>query len=172
MQARASTSDETNSLSTEAPRAPHPTLERWAQWHQLSETLRPIVLAPEQVGEFTSAVSSAAATLIELCRQDTDLGLFFMIHDRPDKLQNYSLLHAIHTGLLMALIGKRKDWGDVRTACGVSAALTMNLSIAQMQVEMALQTEPLNDQQKTPSMTTPRKASRCCAAWACETKNG
>jgi HD-GYP domain-containing protein (c-di-GMP phosphodiesterase class II) len=158
-----------HTLRAEAPSAssPTPALARWAQWQDLSDTLTRLICQPFQAGSeqamhapgqytatptsprpFGQAIGHAARTLIELTWQDPDVAIFHMVHATPEKMRRYSVLHAMHTGMLLALIGRRKDWGDARTTTAVLAALTMNLSIAELQNELAQQGTPLTAAQR------------------------
>ena len=46
---------------------------------------------------------------------------FHLVFTTPDKVSRYSLLHALHTGMLLTLIGDRKDWGEPRTELAIQA---------------------------------------------------
>jgi HD-GYP domain-containing protein (c-di-GMP phosphodiesterase class II) len=125
-----------------------PALAHWAQWCELSETLAPLLFTPLACEDFTHEISQCASTVIRLTRQDPDVAIFHMIHATPDKMHRYSILHAMHTAMLLALIGRRKDWGDARTASAVKAGLTMNLSITNLQIELAQHFGPLSTHQR------------------------
>ena len=51
--------------------------------------------------------------------------------------------------MLVCLVGRRKDWPDQRVAIAVKAALTMNLSITELQTTLARQEAPLTPEQRT-----------------------
>jgi len=122
-------------------------LARWAQWHALADTLTPLLCQPLAAG-YEQAIRQVASELIELTGQAPDVAIFHMVHATPEKLRRYSVLHALHTAMLLTLIGRRKDWGDARTNTAVLAGLTMNISIAALQSELAFQGVPLSAAQR------------------------
>ena len=128
--------------------SPSPAWIRWTQWHALTDTLTPLLTDPKQSADFHGEIGQATRSLMDLTAQSPDMALFFLFHERADPLARYSVLHAMHTAILMTLIGRRKDWGGVRTACGVSASLTMNLSAMGLQDVLARQIEPLSAEQQ------------------------
>lgn len=120
----------------------------WLGWTALETDLTPLLSEPQSCHDFVGAIGQAAQDLLTLVRQDTDVALMHLIHATPSKIQRYGVLHAMHTAVLMALIARRKDWSPNKTVTAVQAALTMNLSITQLQVEMATQSEPLSEHQR------------------------
>ena len=120
----------------------------WRHWQALADALMPLLLTPQACPDFLGGIAACATTVTTLIRQDPDIGIFHMVHPDPNKMNRYSVLHAMHTALLLALIGQRKDWGDKRTASAVKAGLTMNLSITNLQIELARQPTPLTTAQR------------------------
>lgn len=138
----------TANLETSALASDNGLVSLWRQWQALSDHLMPLLLSPHERQDFVGDISECANTVLSLTRQAPDIGIFHMVFPNPDKMHRYSVLHAMHTALLLALIGQRKDWGDKRTASAVKAGLTMNLSITNLQIELALQSAPLSPAQR------------------------
>lgn len=124
------------------------TLLRWSQWQDLSEWLEPLLLNPGNSSAFVADINRCAHTLVQLVEQDPDLAIFHIVHASPDKMARYGVLHAMHTGMLITLVGKRKDWVRPRIDSAVKAALTMNLSITALQIVLAQQIEPPTSEQR------------------------
>ena len=132
-----------------SPAAPEPTpitdaLICWQGWQDLTDHLGPVLAAPREQHDFPHAIEACAQTVLDLCQRDGDVAIAFMVHDTPDKLQRYGVLHAVHTAMLLALVARRRDWSPTLTFSAVQAGLTMNLSITGLQSTLALQTEPLS----------------------------
>ncbi|HET8870897.1 MAG TPA: HD domain-containing phosphohydrolase [Aquabacterium sp.] len=125
-----------------------PTLLRWSQWQDLSEWLEPLLLTPGNSTAFVADINRCAHTLIELVEQDPDLAIFHIVHACPEKMARYGILHSMHTGMLLTLVGKRKDWVRPRIDSAVKAALTMNLSITALQITLAQQVAPPTSEQR------------------------
>jgi len=120
----------------------------WQQWQHLADDLEPLLMAPQQCNDFVAQLKHLAARLCRLVLQDPDVAILHLVFASPDKIARYSLLHAMHTGMLLTLIGHRKDWGEARTELAAQAGLTMNLSIMALQLALAQQLGPLNDEQR------------------------
>jgi HD-GYP domain-containing protein (c-di-GMP phosphodiesterase class II) len=117
-------------------------------WHCLSQRLEPLLLEPTQQPDFEATLTDCAAELVRAVSTDGDWAIFQLVHPSPEKLARYGVLHAMHTGILMCLIGRRKDWHEQRIATGVRAALTMNITITALQTELAHQSDPLSESQR------------------------
>ena len=133
-----------------SPAAPEPTpitdaLICWQGWQDLTDHLGPVLAAPREQHDFPHAPSRPVRKRCSTCASETgDVAIAFMVHDTPDKLQRYGVLHAVHTAMLLALVARRRDWSPTLTFSAVQAGLTMNLSITGLQSTLALQTEPLS----------------------------
>jgi len=134
-------------LLSSAATEPTPVTEAlacWQGWQELTDRLAPVLAAPREQAHFAQAIEACARTVLELCRRDADVAIAFMVHDTPDKLQRYGVLHSVHTAMLLALVARRRDWSPTLTFSAVQAGLTMNLSITHLQSILTQQTEPLS----------------------------
>ncbi len=79
-----------------------------------------------------------------LCRHEADasLGAAHLHHETP-----YPYRHAVHTALLCELVARRLGWEPERRLSLVSAALSSNVAMTELQAELVDQAEPLNDTQ-------------------------
>jgi HD-GYP domain-containing protein (c-di-GMP phosphodiesterase class II) len=128
---------------------PNPAVECWAQWRALSARVTPLLMNPSLVEHFVHEIDQCTATLMRLLREDPDMGIFEVVHLSAGKLLQYGVTHSLHTAVLVCLVGRRKDWPDQRVAIAVKAALTMNLSITELQTTLARQEAPLTPEQRT-----------------------
>lgn len=117
-------------------------------WQQLTEHLAGLLYAPKSCGDATAQIEQCAGRLKRLVHLDPDLAIFFVVSDHPDKLARYSVAHALHTAILVSIMARSKDWPAARELCGIKAALTMNLSVTQLQDELSHQTAPLTPDQR------------------------
>ncbi len=121
---------------------------RWLQWQTLAQDLNPLLTEPGQQPNFLPTLQAISQQLQALTHQDGDVAIFHLVHATPDKVQRYGVLHAMHTAMLMALIGQRKDWSPARLDSAVKAALTMNIAITDLQSDLAQQATPLSPAQR------------------------
>jgi HD-GYP domain-containing protein (c-di-GMP phosphodiesterase class II) len=87
---------------------------------------------PERVAELTGA-------LLALLQRDPDVGIYLSMRQDPKRLQVYGLTHSLYTAMACALASARLGWGEAETSRLVSAALTMNLPIIDLQGRLATQ---------------------------------
>lgn len=120
----------------------------WARWQLLLDGLTPVLRQPLSRLDTLDTLRHTAGEIQQLARHLPDVGLFHVVHAPSLELHRYSVVHALHTGLLMSLIAQRKEWSPAFERSGVLAALTMNLSITALQSELAQHEGPLQDTQR------------------------
>ncbi len=93
--------------------------------------------------------------LQQLCDRDSDaaLGAVHLCFDYP-----YSVMHSIDVAILCELVAKRLDWNDERRSSLISAALTCNVAMHELQDELHSQEGPLNDRQRRAIDTHPQRS--------------
>ena len=127
-------------------------------WRNLADHLTPLLLDPKSNPDFVKEITEVARNLVNLVACDPDVAIFQIVNPTKAALLNYGVEHSIHTGVLMSLIAKHKEWTDVQTANAVCAALTMNLSITQLQTDLAKQPEPPTPEQKSEIVQHPTRS--------------
>lgn len=132
----------------DASAQPDPVAALLLEWQQLTEHLAGVLYAPHTCGDAVAQIEQCAGMLKRLVHLDPDLAIFFVVSDHPDKLARYSVAHALHTATLVCIVSRSKEWPASREICGIKAALTMNLSVTQLQDELAHQAAPLTPEQR------------------------
>ncbi len=89
-----------------------------------------------------------------LCDYDADasLGAAHLKHDTP-----YPFRHSIHTALLCEQVARRLNWPRLTRLSIISAALSCNVAMTELQAELVEQAEPLNDVQWDAIQAHPRR---------------
>jgi HD-GYP domain-containing protein (c-di-GMP phosphodiesterase class II) len=77
-----------------------------------------------------------------LVDRDVDVALFMLVRQDDRRSALYALTHGLHAATLAALTGRQLGWDDARVRCIARAALTMNVSLLEVQATMAEQSEP------------------------------
>jgi len=72
---------------------------------------------------------------------------------------SYSVLHPLHTAILCELLMRRLSFTDEQEQTVISAALTMNIGMHELQNELFAQTTPLTDEQKLAINQHPQKSA-------------
>lgn len=100
------------------------------------------VLAESQQPSFKGALDEAATPVLDLIARDPDFAILqAMRTERGAKVQ-YALRHALHTAITTRLVTDRLGWNVSATVSTFKAALTMNLSVMELQGELAAARNP------------------------------
>jgi HD-GYP domain-containing protein (c-di-GMP phosphodiesterase class II) len=89
-----------------------------------------------------SAVPAFLGSLRALIERDADIALFLCARQEDHRFALYPLRHSIHCAVLATLTARQLGWEEGRIAALGHAALSMNLSIIELQATMAEQDEP------------------------------
>ena len=127
-------------------------------WAALIQRLNPLLLNPLSSADFVSEITSVSRDLIRLIGCDPDVAIFQIVNPTKASFLNYGVEHSIHTAVMMSLIAKHKEWSDIQAVHAVCAALTMNLSMTQLQTDLASQAEPPDQDQKMTIVQHPTRS--------------
>jgi HD-GYP domain-containing protein (c-di-GMP phosphodiesterase class II) len=125
-------------------------------WKQTTARLDLLFASLPEPG-FAGRCDSFAGQLMALTDRDPDIGIYLSMRQDPNRLSLYGLSHALHCALLGQLAARRAGWPDARVRTLVKAALTMNLSIVEVQGRFATMGR-LNDTQRAQIRAHPQAA--------------
>lgn len=108
----------------------------FARWEALQTRLSTLLRAPEEP-LFLPRVKEAAAQLIGWAERFTDQTLFVVVQHDHSRHESYGLAHLQHAAAVSAVLARRLAWAPERQRSLVGAALTMNLSIIDLQGRLA-----------------------------------
>jgi len=140
--------DEVNGPRAEILQAPPERLP--ALWRAFAERVMALLRgAPAGPGApWVAAVEEAARTGLTLVDRLPDLAIFMIVRGDAPPSVHYGVMHCVHTAATLALMGRRLGWADARTLQLMRAALTMNLSIIDLQGRLSGQMQPPNANQR------------------------
>lgn len=120
-------------------------IEAWASCTNRLGT----VLAESQQPHFKGALDEAATPVLDLIARDPDFSILqAMRTERGAKVQD-ALRHALHTAITTRLVAQRLGWDVSAMVSAFKASLTMNLSVMELQGELAAsRTPPTADQRR------------------------
>lgn len=108
--------------------------------------------------QWVQNIEEAARIGLTLVDRLPDLAIFMIVRgDAPQQL-HYGVMHSVHAAATSALIARRLAWDDARTLTLMRAALTMNLSIVDLQGRLAAQEQAPNALQRTAIRQHPDKS--------------
>ena len=112
---------------------------------------------------FAQQLDEAAAPLLALLARDTDLAIYQVV--RQDGSPNpYGVKHSVHAALTSHLAARGMGASDDEARRAFMAAFTMNLSLIELQNQMAQQTRPLFPKQRAAIQTHPLESRDILAA--------
>jgi len=117
-------------------------------WSQSAEEMRKLMAKAPQAPDLPTHVAEFAAWLIELVDKDTDIALYHCVRQESAHAFFYGYNHSIHTAILSLLLARRLQWPQPRMMSLVKAAITMNMSVLDLQGKMADQEDPMLESQK------------------------
>lgn len=133
--------------------APPPNL--FAKWDQQAQAMRTLCQHPRANADFLTRFESFADVVLALLDCHVDVGIYRAVRQENQPLFYYGYNHAIHTAVLGVLLARHLQWPQARLLSLFKAALTMNLSIMDLQGQMAAQDVPMKDAQKREILAHP-----------------
>lgn len=127
-------------------------------WDRTTETLKALLAHPASEPDFPGRVQAFAQHLIALFDSNPDIAIYRAV--RQDNAQNfyYGYTHAVLTAVTCILITRHLGWTQASTMSLVKAALTMNMTIFELQGQMAAQDHPPRDKQRAALLAHPAQA--------------
>ena len=116
-------------------------------WGKMPAELQALLATLEAPG-FVARLEQYVQRLLALLDINPDIALYLCV--RQDNAQHYwyGYSHSVHTALMCVLMGRQLAWPAERIDSLVKAALTMNISILELQGQMAGQEVPMKDKQR------------------------
>lgn len=130
------------------PKVSVPPPNLFGLWHQTAEGLKKLLGSAEQEPDFAGRLDQFAQHLLELVDSNPDIGIYCSVRQDNAKNFYYGYSHSVQTAMLCILMTRRLNWPHDRMMSLVKAALTMNLTILDLQGQMAAQDVPMKDKQR------------------------
>jgi HD-GYP domain-containing protein (c-di-GMP phosphodiesterase class II) len=128
----------------------------FGRWRLSSARLNTLLTAPPP--ELGAALSEVADVLISLADRFPDQVLFQILRHDQSRLQAYGVSHSLHCAAVSCLTGKRLGWKPDERRTLVGAALSMNLSMIELQGRLAVQGARPTPEQRAAIEAHPRKS--------------
>ncbi len=97
---------------------------------------------------FAQALDEAAKPVLALVERDPDLAIFQVVRQDVKASNAYGVAHSVHTAIASYLVAHRLGWAPEQVEKVFKAALTMNLSMLELQTRLATQVTPLTAAQR------------------------
>ena len=126
---------------------------------QLGETLR-TATAPT----FREALSDAAEPVTTLVERDPDLAIFQVLRQGGSADMDYGAQRSLQTAITSLLVAQRLGWEPAEAERAFKVALTMNLSMLELQGQLARQVSAPSPEQRQALQTHPMRSVRLLEA--------
>ncbi|WP_119293355.1 HD-GYP domain-containing protein [Azohydromonas sediminis] len=107
---------------------------------------------------FREALDDASAPVAALVERDPDLALFQVLRADANPLVQYGVNHSMHTAIVCRLVAQRLGWDADSTQRVFKAALTMNVSMLELQGTLAFQGTPPTRSQREQILSHPQRS--------------
>lgn len=118
----------------------------FGRWRLLYTRLNTLLQAPP--ADLYAPMVEVLLTLWAMGEQDPDKMLFQIVRHDAYRHQTYGVSHALHVAAVCLLTSRRLGWEEARRRSLVGAALTMNISMVDLQGRLAAQAGPLTPEQR------------------------
>jgi hypothetical protein len=140
----------------------------FGRWRLSSARLNTLLTATP--AELCSALDEVVNVLMALADRYPDKVLFQILRHDQTRLQSYGVSHSLHCAAVCCLTGRRMGWDDSQRRMLVSAAMSMNLSMIELQGRLAVQSlAPTPDQRAAIRAHPIRSAEMLAAAGVTDT---
>ena len=97
---------------------------------------------------FRMALEASVAPALSLVQRDPDLAIFQVLRQDANEFVRYGMDHSLHAAIAAFLVARRLGWNEAECERAFKAALTMNISMLELQGQLAQQVEPLSAEQR------------------------
>jgi hypothetical protein len=137
-----------NGRPVEPLAADTPKVSLFGLWDKLFWRLERAVKGITEEAGFAVRLDELAQNLAQLVERDADIGIFLSVRQDQQRFGIYGLSHAVFTAMICFLMAQRMGWPRERCVTLVKAALTMNMSVFELQGRLAAQGVPMRPEQR------------------------
>lgn len=117
-------------------------------WDQTTEELKALLTDLASAPDFPARLHAFALHLIEIFDINPDIAIYRSVRQDNDQHFYYGYTHAVHTAIVAVLVSRHLHWPQESMMSLVKAALTMNMTIFELQGQMAGQDTPMREKQR------------------------
>lgn len=133
--------------SSRATEARPPQASFSVRWEALQHRLGMLLRASTDLN-FFKQVTEIAVQVAAFAEGDSDQIIFLILRHDHTRHEFYAESHSLHVAALCHLVSRRLGWPDERRHSLIGAALTMNLSMANLQAKLVGQRTPPSPAQR------------------------
>ncbi|MCV2354078.1 hypothetical protein LNV09_07850 [Paucibacter sp. B2R-40] len=131
-------------------------------WRQSLQQLGAALCASDRPG-FVQALDDVTPAVLTLIERDRDLAIFQIIKRMDQEPLQYGIRHALHCAITSFLVAQRLGWSDAESHKAFKVGLTMDISILELQAQMAEQKTPVTPAQRAAVHSHPERSEQMLA---------
>lgn len=143
-------------------------MDPFTLWSNILRSVAQVLLRPDSP-TFVPEIQQLSGTIQKAMRDDIEIGSFEMLHGQP---VGYAVMHSLQTAFVACLVAERFGWSESERNTLMQSALTMNISMLNMQNVLAKQPTPPPPSNAPRSTHTQRRAAPCWRLRASPTQPG
>lgn len=148
--------EEARGAARQSQAAPEGYFSRWRKLHARYHVL----MQGPVPDDLRTPVEEVARAMVAMGDEDPDKMLFEILRHDTARLQSYGISHALHSAAVCLLTVRRLGWAEPDRRRLVCAALTMNLTITELQGRLAAQEGALTPEQRAQIRAHPEASAR------------
>lgn len=137
----------------------------FGEWEQTPQALRTLLTHVDVHEDFVPQLDLFVAHFLKLVDSSPDIAIYRTVRQDNAQAFYYGYSHALHTGVLCVLVARHLHWPTARVQTLLKAALTMNLSILELQGQMAGQDVPMRERQEAEIHNHPEDSMAMLEKW-------
>jgi HD-GYP domain-containing protein (c-di-GMP phosphodiesterase class II) len=126
-------------------------------WHECMDRVGQTLQSCTAEG-FAAALDEATGPVQALIERDSDLAIFQVLRQDGSRHTQYGINHSIHAAITAFLVAQRLGWDDSAVQKVFKVALTMNVSMLELQGQLAEQASPVTPEQRAAILSHPERS--------------
>jgi HD-GYP domain-containing protein (c-di-GMP phosphodiesterase class II) len=110
--------------------------------------------------KFLSGIGEVESMITTATTKHTDQTIYSVIRHDQERFSAYGITHSIHVACVCSILATRLGWSKKQKTTVINAALTMNLSIIDLQGELARTGNAITEQQRRQIRVHPAESVR------------
>jgi HD-GYP domain-containing protein (c-di-GMP phosphodiesterase class II) len=128
-----------------------------ALWVQSMDNVAEAIRHCGQAG-FRDALDASAEPVLALVERDPDLAIFQVLHQGANADTQYGARRSLHSAITSQLVAHRLGWSADECERAFKVALTMNISMLELQGQLARQNTPPTPEQRQGLQSHPMRS--------------
>ncbi|HEY4075097.1 MAG TPA: HD domain-containing phosphohydrolase [Herbaspirillum sp.] len=129
------------------------------QW-QILETRLTDLLKNYRDPEFLDGIGDLESMIRNATEKHSDQMIYSVIRHDKERFDTYGITHSIHVASVCSILANRLQWSKTQRTCLISAALTMNLSMIELQGHLAQVGTEVSREQRAAIREHPMESAR------------